>query len=128
MALTSQDLKKIDGLLGDQLTVAFKDVVTKKVLADSLKNVVTTKVLGDRLSAALRYFVTKVEFEEKINELEERISRLPTKDEFYKSMDRIMKELETIREEQILTPSHSDLANLEERVEILEKQIFHSNN
>lgn len=86
-------------------------------------------------SFLLKHFVTKTEFNgtktefnERINKLEEKINHLPTKDEFYKSMDKIMKELETIREEQTLTPSHADLANLEERVEILEKQILHSDN
>lgn len=34
-----------------------------------------------------------------------------------------MKELEAIRQEVVLTPSHSDLADLEESVEILEKQV-----
>lgn len=56
-------------------------------------------------------------------ELEEKLKHLPTKDEFYASMDRLMKELETIRQEVALTPSHSDLTDLEERVEILEKQV-----
>lgn len=76
----------------------------------------------------IKHFVTKTEFNERIDELQKEVTRLPVKDEFYKSIDRIMKELETIREEQILTPSHSDLASLEERVEILEKQILRSNN
>ena len=42
-------------------------------------------------------------------------------------MDKLMKELETIRQEQILTPSHADLSNLEERVEKIEQQLFPSN-
>jgi len=71
----------------------------------------------------LKHFVTKAEFNFRIDELEEKIKHLPTKDEFYASMDRLMKELETIRQELALTPSHSDLADLEERVENLEKQV-----
>jgi hypothetical protein len=38
-------------------------------------------------------------------------------------MDKLMKELETIREELALTPSFTRFADLEERVEALEKQI-----
>lgn len=53
--------------------------------------------------------------------LEEKLGRYPTKDEFYTSMDKLMKELETIRQELTLTPSHSDLADLEERVVSLEE-------
>jgi len=56
------------------------------------------------------------------------ISKLKTiflvKDEFFNYMDKLMKELETIRQEQILTPSHADLSNLEERVEKIEQQLF----
>lgn len=60
--------------------------------------------------------------EKKLEEkLEEKLGRYPTKDEFYASMDKLMKELEAIREEQTLTPSHSDLADLEERVISLEE-------
>jgi hypothetical protein len=36
-------------------------------------------------------------------------------------MDKLMKELETIRQELILTPSHSDFADLEERIIPLEE-------
>ena len=56
------------------------------------------------------------------------ISKLKTiflvKGEFFNYMDKLMKELETIRQEQILTPSHADLSNLEERVEKIEQQLF----
>jgi hypothetical protein len=53
--------------------------------------------------------------------LEEKLGKYPTKDEFYISMDKLMKELETIRQELILTPSHSDFADLEERIIPLEE-------
>lgn len=60
--------------------------------------------------------------EQKLEEkLEEKLGRYPTKDEFYTAMDKLMKELETIRQELTLTPSHSDLADLEERVVLLEE-------
>lgn len=74
----------------------------------------------------LKHFVTKAEFNSRIDELEEKIKHVPTKEEFYSSMDKLMKELETIRQEIALTPSHSDLADLQEKIEILEKQIASS--
>lgn len=82
------------------------------------------------LNQLTKNFVTKTEFntrvdklEEKIDDLDEKIKFLPTKDEFYVSMDKLMKELSTIREELTLTPSFTQFADLEERVEALEKQI-----
>lgn len=75
------------------------------------------------LDHLLKHFVTKSEFNSRIDELEEKILHIPNKEEFYSSMDKLMKELETIRQEVSLTPSHSDLADLKERVGILEKQI-----
>ena len=71
----------------------------------------------------LKNFVTKAEFNSRLDELEEKIKFLPTKDEFYVSMDKLMKELSTIREELALTPSFTRFADLEKRVEALEKQI-----
>ena len=79
----------------------------------------------------LKNFVTKAEFnsrldelDEKIKGLDEKIKFLPTKDDFYSQMDRLIKELSTIREELALTPSFTQFADLEEKVETLEKQIF----
>jgi cell fate (sporulation/competence/biofilm development) regulator YmcA (YheA/YmcA/DUF963 family) len=85
------------------------------------------------LNLSTKIFVTKIDFdtridrlEEKIDDLETRINHLPTKNEFYEAMDKIMGELQTIRDEQALTPSHSDLADLEEKIEVIEKQVLHS--
>lgn len=55
-------------------------------------------------------------------ELDERLKIFLTRDEFLTYMDKLMKELEIIRDEQTMTPSHTDLANLEERVEKIEQQ------
>jgi polyhydroxyalkanoate synthesis regulator phasin len=74
-----------------------------------------------------RYFATKTEFNSRLDELEKKLKAeikfLPTKDDFYIQMDKLMKELSTIREELTLTPSFTQFADLEERVEALEKQI-----
>ncbi len=78
------------------------------------------------LDHLLKHFVTKVEFNSRIDELEDKIKHIPTTEQFYSSMDKLMKELETIRQEITLTPSHSDLADLQEKIEILEKQIASS--
>ena len=53
-------------------------------------------------------------------ELSEKISHLPTKDEFYKTMDEIIGELKLIRGEQ--AAMHSSYEDHEERIEELEKQ------
>ena len=60
--------------------------------------------------------------EEKLEQkLEEKLGKYPTKDEFYTSMDKLMGKLEKIEQELTLTPSHSDLADLEERIMPLEE-------
>lgn len=75
--------------------------------------------LEQKLEEKLGRYPAKDEFKE----LEIKIKFLPTKDEFYVSMDKLMKELSTIREELALTPSFTQVADLEEKVEALEKQI-----
>lgn len=78
--------------------------------------------LEKKLEEKFGRYPTKDEFKD----LEAKIKFLPTKDEFYISMDKLMKELSIIREELALTPSFTQVANLEERVEALEKQIHSS--
>lgn len=77
------------------------------------------KLIDRKLDEKIKFLPTREEFKE----LEAKIKFLPTKDEFYVSMDKIMKELSTIREELALTPSFTQVADLEEKVEALEKQI-----
>ncbi len=71
------------------------------------------------------HFVTNSGFNFRLDELEKRLKEeikgLPTKDEFYVSMDKLMGKLEKIEQELTLTPSHSDLADLEERIMPLEE-------
>jgi predicted nuclease with TOPRIM domain len=60
--------------------------------------------------------------EEKFDErLDEKLSHLPTKDEFYTKMDEVMGELKTIREEQTLI-SHK-VSNHEDRIEKIETHL-----
>lgn len=56
---------------------------------------------------------------EEVNGLKSEFSHLPTKDEFYQSMDKVMGELQTIREE--LTISYGQVSKHEERISDLEK-------
>lgn len=67
----------------------------------------------------------KIDVDEKIRELEERISHLPTKDEFYTKMDEVVGELKTIREQTVIShrvSEHTDqLDNHEQRITGFEK-------
>ena len=105
MGLTTKNFDRIEKLIDKKLDEKIKLLSTK----DDFKE----------LNTKIKLLATKDEFKE----LEEKIEFLPTKDEFYVSMDKIMKELSTIREELALTPSFTQVADLEERVEALEKQI-----
>lgn len=51
--------------------------------------------------------------------LRKHLQHLPSKDEFYRSMDKIMKELETMRQEFAATPSRTEFTELEEKVDAL---------
>ena len=105
MGLTTKDFDRIEKLIDKKLDEKIKLLSTK----DDFKE----------LNTKIKLLATKDEFKE----LEEKIEFLPTKDEFYVSMDKIMKELSTIREELALTPSFTQVADLEEKVEALERQI-----
>ena len=64
----------------------------------------------------------ELKLEQKLElKLDEKLGKYPTKDEFYVSMDKLMGKLEKIEQELTLTPSHSDLADLEERIMPLEE-------
>lgn len=87
MALTNTDIKKIDKLILDHL----------RLQEDRLEEKFTTKT---ELQSV------KEELKGDIKNLEENISHLPTKSEFYSWMDKIMGELKTVREEQTLITQH----------------------
>ena len=69
----------------------------------------------------------EVTFEEKLDEqLAEKLSHLPTKDEFYTKMDEVVGELKTVREEQ---PLQSDkLSEHEDRIQKIESHLGMSSN
>ncbi|PIP88402.1 hypothetical protein COW80_00620 [Candidatus Beckwithbacteria bacterium CG22_combo_CG10-13_8_21_14_all_01_47_9] len=75
----------------------------------------------------LKRFATKSDLwqlEERIDGLEEKISRLPTKNEFYTSMDKLMGEIETMRQENIISTDMKRQVNEhEERLETVEEKL-----
>src|SRR3989339_793198 len=121
MPLTSKDLDRIEKLIDRKLDEKIKLLSTKEDLKELEGKIkfLPTKDEFKEPEEKIKFLATKDEFKE----LEEKIKFLPTKDEFYVSMDKIMKELSTIREELALTPSFTQVADLEEKVEALERQI-----
>ena len=116
-----KDLDRIEKLIDRKLDEKIKLLSTKEDLKELEGKIkfLPTKDEFKELEEKIKFLATKDEFKE----LEEKIKFLPTKDEFYVSMDKIMKELSTIREELALTPSFTQVADLEEKVEALERQI-----
>mgnify|MGYP001603847250 CR=1 FL=1 len=70
---------------------------------------------ADDFQKLTQVLVIKEEFEE----LKEKVSNLPTKQEFFTKMDEVMNELKTIREEHVVLNGKVD--RTDERVENLEK-------
>ncbi len=67
-------------------------------------------------------FGTKDDFEElseKFEELAKKIDLLPTKDDFFTKMDKVVDELETMRQES--TVGSHQISDYEDRIEKLEK-------
>lgn len=66
---------------------------------------------------------TKDEFNSKIADLENKINFLPTKDEFYNTMDKLMVEIKAVREEQVvITENFSEIfENFDDHETIIRK-------
>jgi hypothetical protein len=66
----------------------------------------------------------KGELEDKFTNLEDKISGLPTKAEFYKTMDQVMGEFQTIRDEiTVLADMKRQVNDHEDRIERVEKKL-----
>ena len=70
--------------------------------------------------------IVRVEVDEALDikleeKLEEKLSGFIKKEEFYKIADKILGELSTLRDEVMLSASHAQISDLEERAEALEK-------
>lgn len=99
---------------------------TKVDLGEVISKFATSEDLA-RTEQVLRAEI-RLSFKEIKEELEEKISLLPTKDEFYTQMDKVMGELKTIREEQLIITArvseHSDiLENHRIKIEGLEHKV-----
>lgn len=113
MALTKRDLLEVGKVFDQKLNLDG----LKKLIRAEINRTVDQRLDWDAFKKFIRLEIDGA-LEEK---LKEKLKYLPTKDEFYKQMDAIMKKLEAIRQELTLTPSHADLATLEERIEPLER-------
>lgn len=65
--------------------------------------------------------LTKRDFETIKQILKLELVKFMTKDDFYKTIDKVMSELSDLREEVTLSASHAQISDLEERAEALEK-------
>lgn len=92
-----------------------KNLATKNDLKKALNNAVKNLVTTNELKADIRDLK---------EELEEKINHLPTKAEFYNSMDKLMGELEIIREENTVSVDMKRQVNdHEERLEAVEEKL-----
>lgn len=106
----------------------FKTVV-KQVVKEELKStqIRLEKRLGEKLEGRIQK--TEVWFEQRLKEternleerLEEKIQNLPTKDEFFTTMDKVMGELQTMRGE--FTVHQGQHSEINERFEKLESTL-----
>ena len=73
------------------------------------------------LDAIFKYTDKQFATKEELQELKEKISHLPTKDEFYTQMGKVMAELQTIRINQSVQTSQ--IANHSNRLETIETKL-----
>lgn len=112
---TKKDLEKLPTKV--YFDSRLKNFATKK----DLKNYPTKKYIDDRF-LAVRTEVWQVQ--EGLEELKERVKSLPTKVEYQKDMDKVMKELATVREEQTISSDIRRQTNgLEDRMETVEEKL-----
>ena len=69
---------------------------------------------------SLQTIIQKI-IQHEIKPVKDRMSLLPTKDEFYKKMDEVITELQTTRQEQVVL-THQ-VSNHEDRIGVIEEQI-----
>lgn len=93
-------------------------LATKKDLKTQVAKLATKKELK-RTELAIRKGA-QLDFEDFRKEINEKLNLLPTKDEFFTRMDKVMGELQTIREEQLLLSAKS--SNHEDRITVIEQK------
>jgi len=107
MALTRKDLNAIDELID-------------KRISDNNKRLF--EFISENNQAMSDHFVSKEELIEVRDYLEDKIKHLPTKDEFHKANDMLMKELKALREE--VTISIHQTSRNTDRIEKLEIKVL----
>ena len=65
--------------------------------------------------------LTKRDFDTIKQILQLELAKFMTKDDFYKTIDKVMSELSNLRDEVTLSASHAQVSDLDERTEALEK-------
>jgi len=95
MALTQNDIKKIESLINRVLTKKFGSLDQK---VSNLDKKIDKKT--DMLFGQIGIVHNQIDaLGERTSVLEDKINLLPTKDEFFTKMDEVMGELKTMREE-----------------------------
>lgn len=112
------------------LDKAVAKLATKSELRSAVAKLTTKNELGavekrlnEKIDGVERTVkaVTRLDIDERTKELEEKINLLPTKNEFFTEMDKLMKELKDMREEQ--TVGGYQLKDHGDRIDILEQKI-----
>ena len=93
-------------------------LVTKKEFKAQVAKLATKEELK-RTELAIRKGA-QLDFEDFRKEINEKLNLLPTKDEFFTRMDKVMGELQTIREEQLLLSAKS--SSYGDRLTVLEQK------
>lgn len=114
---TKEELKKEVAKLAtkNELRVAVAKLATKDEL------VAVEKRLNEKIDGSERAVRagTRLDIDERTKELEEKINLLPTKNEFFTQMDKLMKELLGMREEHAINGYR--IKDHEDRIVILEQ-------
>lgn len=99
-----------------------RNLTTKDDLKKAVKNLATKDELKAEVSS-LRMEL-KADIKNLKEDLETKINHLPTKDEFYASQDKLMKELEIMREENMISNDMKrKVDDHEERLEVVEEKL-----
>lgn len=92
MVLTKTDFSQIKSLTKQEIRL---ETIPMK------KNIAKLRVEVSELSSDVKKLRMEVlGFGKRLDDVEERVRMLPTRDEFFTAMDRIMTELKTVRQEQ----------------------------
>lgn len=101
MTLTPKNLSQLAQVIKLEINNAFKERLDWKTLRKAIR-LEMDEALEDKLT--------------------EKLGRYPTKDEFYEANDKLMKELESMREEITLVPARNEVDELKGKISFLENK------